>query len=206
VIWGRNPAYTNIHLIPIIQEARRRGARVALVDPIRTKTASFADLVVQPRPGTDGALALAVALLDLEAPALEIANAGLPHPIFCRDSEILPVRVEGVPLGLLESVEYESTALKLRPGDTAVFYSDGITEALNRDQEEFGRSRLRDVIQAHCAGTAVHLVERIFEAAENWAAGRPASDDRTVVVLKMGEGAGSDACSCPSCARRATPP
>ncbi len=151
-------------------------------------------------------LALAVALLDLEAPALEIANAGLPHPIFCRDSEILPVRVEGVPLGLLESVEYESTALKLRPGDTAVFYSDGITEALNRDQEEFGRSRLRDVIQAHCAGTAVHLVERIFEAAENWAAGRPASDDRTVVVLKMGEGAGSDACSCPSCARRATPP
>ncbi len=66
VIWGRNPAYTNIHLIPIIQEARRRGARVALVDPIRTKTASFADMVVQPRPGTDGALALAVAQAIIE--------------------------------------------------------------------------------------------------------------------------------------------
>ncbi|MGE5578395.1 MAG: molybdopterin-containing oxidoreductase family protein [Syntrophothermus sp.] len=73
VIWGRNPAYTNIHLIPIIQEARRRGARVALVDPVRTKTASFADLVVQPRPGTDGALALAMASVIIEDGLADLA-------------------------------------------------------------------------------------------------------------------------------------
>jgi anaerobic selenocysteine-containing dehydrogenase len=61
VIWGKNPAETNIHQTVFIDEARKAGAKVVVIDPRRTESAERADLLIQPRPGTDGALALGVA-------------------------------------------------------------------------------------------------------------------------------------------------
>ena len=61
VFWGKNPAETNVHQMVFVDQARRRGARVVVIDPRRTETAERADLLIQPRPGTDAALALAVA-------------------------------------------------------------------------------------------------------------------------------------------------
>jgi anaerobic selenocysteine-containing dehydrogenase len=60
VLWGVNPAVTGIHLVPVIQEAQRGGARLVVVDPRRTPLAKRADLHLAPRPGTDLPLALAV--------------------------------------------------------------------------------------------------------------------------------------------------
>jgi anaerobic selenocysteine-containing dehydrogenase len=60
VLWGKNAAETNVHQMPFVEKARDRGAKVVVIDPRRTETAEHADLLVQPRPGTDGALALAV--------------------------------------------------------------------------------------------------------------------------------------------------
>jgi anaerobic selenocysteine-containing dehydrogenase len=61
VLWGKNPAETNIHQMPFVQQARDAGACVVVIDPRRTETSESADLWIRPRPGTDGALALAVA-------------------------------------------------------------------------------------------------------------------------------------------------
>lgn len=61
VIWGRNPAWTNVHLVPILKEARRHGTRLVLIDPVRTATADFVDVHVAPVPGTDGWLAAGMA-------------------------------------------------------------------------------------------------------------------------------------------------
>lgn len=58
VLWGTNTIVTNLHLWPIIQRARKAGARVVVIDPLRTRTAAAADWHVRPRPGTDAALAL----------------------------------------------------------------------------------------------------------------------------------------------------
>lgn len=58
VIWGHNPASTNPHVMPFLQDAQRAGAYVVVVDPRRTTTARRADLHLRPRPATDGALAL----------------------------------------------------------------------------------------------------------------------------------------------------
>jgi anaerobic selenocysteine-containing dehydrogenase len=58
LIWGANPATTHPHYIPFIQDAKRRGARIVLIDPRRTRTAPFADQHLQIFPGTDAALAL----------------------------------------------------------------------------------------------------------------------------------------------------
>ena len=63
LFWGKNPAETNIHQMRFVEQARDRGARVVVIDPRRTQTAEAADLLVQIRPGTDGALALGLAHL-----------------------------------------------------------------------------------------------------------------------------------------------
>ncbi|QQR75636.1 MAG: molybdopterin-dependent oxidoreductase [Holophagales bacterium] len=60
VVWGKNPAETNVHQIAHLDRALGNGARLVVVDPRRTETAERADLLVQPRPGSDGALALAL--------------------------------------------------------------------------------------------------------------------------------------------------
>jgi anaerobic selenocysteine-containing dehydrogenase len=61
LLWGHNPAETNIHQWRFILDAREKGARVAVVDPRSTDSTDLADLHLQPRPGTDGALALGLA-------------------------------------------------------------------------------------------------------------------------------------------------
>ncbi|WP_376794290.1 molybdopterin-dependent oxidoreductase [Thermogemmatispora sp.] len=60
LIWGSNPASTAPHIMPFVRQAQRQGARVIVVDPVRTLTARSADLHIQPYPGTDAALALAM--------------------------------------------------------------------------------------------------------------------------------------------------
>jgi len=60
VLWGTNTIVTNLHLWPVILEARSRGAKIVVVDPIRTRTAEQADWHIQPRPGSDATLAMAM--------------------------------------------------------------------------------------------------------------------------------------------------
>lgn len=60
VLWGINASHTHINLMSLVKRARRRGAFIVCIDPYRTQTAKAADLHLQPRPGTDGALALGV--------------------------------------------------------------------------------------------------------------------------------------------------
>lgn len=130
-------------------------------------------------------VALSCAYLDLEGRTLEMANAGLTMPVFCRAGEILDVKVEGVPLGLLPDVEYETALVKLEPGDVVVFCSDGITDNLNPAREEFGRERLLELVQANYELPPTELVELIFGHVNAWAHGRAAYDDQTVVALKI---------------------
>lgn len=67
VMWGKNAAETNIHQTVFIDQALDKGARLIVIDPRRTRTAERAHLLVQPRPGTDGALALAIAHLLIQS-------------------------------------------------------------------------------------------------------------------------------------------
>jgi anaerobic selenocysteine-containing dehydrogenase len=61
VIWGKNLFVSSVHLIPVVKEAKKRGARVILIDPVHHKTATLADLFLQPRPGSDTAIAMGIA-------------------------------------------------------------------------------------------------------------------------------------------------
>ncbi|MCL5292776.1 MAG: molybdopterin-dependent oxidoreductase [Actinobacteria bacterium] len=76
IIWGRNPAATNIHQMGLIREAKSRGATVALIDPLPTETARYADYHLKPSPGTDVFLALAIgaALIEMRLVDLDFVS------------------------------------------------------------------------------------------------------------------------------------
>ncbi len=116
---------------------------------------------------------------------LQIANAGSVQPLVCRAGEVEPVHAEGFPLGLFEDVSYEEFTLSTRPGDAIVFYSDGITDALNDEEAMFGEERLISVVRQHLSGTAEALADAIFAELADFQGGTERFDDETVVVLKV---------------------
>jgi len=65
-LWGKNPFVSNVHLVPLLKDARARGARVTLIDPVRHKGATLADRALAPAPGSDVALAFAIARILLD--------------------------------------------------------------------------------------------------------------------------------------------
>jgi anaerobic selenocysteine-containing dehydrogenase len=100
LLWGHNPAETNVHQMRLILEAQEQGARVALIDPRATDTSDACDLHLKPRPGTDAALALAIARAIVDAGLhdrvyLERHATGV-EPYLERLREYSPDRVAGI--------------------------------------------------------------------------------------------------------------
>src|ERR1019366_6378039 len=114
---------------------------------------------------------------------LSMSNAGALPPIVCRESEIIKLRVEGVPLGLLDSREYEEVPFQAKTGDTIVFFSDGITDHVSLGGEEYGRGRLAKVVRGNCHREAQGIVSAVFADMDRFAT--KAFDDQTLLVLKV---------------------
>ncbi|MGH9576562.1 MAG: PP2C family protein-serine/threonine phosphatase, partial [Terriglobales bacterium] len=116
---------------------------------------------------------------------LQIANSGLPRPIHCRQGKVTVIESTGLPLGLFGDAEYEEFTLQMQPGDLIVFFSDGILDARTSDGESFGRKRLEEIVAQTCAGSAVDVVNAIFDATCEYCHDLAPFDDKTVVALKV---------------------
>ena len=126
---------------------------------------------------------LCVLLWDPATRLFVMANAGALPPMICRGSDILKVRVEGVPLGLLDSREYEEVPFQTQPGDLLVLYSDGISDHLNTAGHEYGRGRLAQVIRGNCEKTTSKVIGEIFKDLDRFAT--VAFDDQTLFVMRV---------------------
>jgi sigma-B regulation protein RsbU (phosphoserine phosphatase) len=126
---------------------------------------------------------LCVLLWDPATRQIVMANAGATPPMICRNGEILNVRVEGVPLGLLETREYEETAYQAEPGDVIVLYSDGITDHVSTAGAEYGRGRLSLIVRSHCHVPAMELIGAIYKDLDNF--NTKAFDDQTIFVMQI---------------------
>jgi sigma-B regulation protein RsbU (phosphoserine phosphatase) len=116
-------------------------------------------------------------------------NAGHNPPMIvrCLNSESRLFRLEagGPPVGLLLNSRYEQNVFTLEPGDIVVLFTDGISESMNSEDEEWGEERLIEVAK-NCDGLpAVEIMNRVMEAAQAFAAGAPQHDDMTVVALRV---------------------
>lgn len=112
-----------------------------------------------------------------------MANAGAMPPIICRNGEILKPRVEGVPLGLLDSRQYEEITFQAESGDTLLLYSDGITDHLNPAGQEFGRARLGHALRLYCKKPPAGLIGAIFHELDKF--NTAAFDDQTLFAIEV---------------------
>jgi sigma-B regulation protein RsbU (phosphoserine phosphatase) len=121
---------------------------------------------------------------------LQVANSGLPRPLYCHDGKIEVVEATGLPLGLFDDAEYDEFTFRAKPGDMFVFFSDGILDARNRAGDMFGRHRVQEIV-AKCAEVSADcVVESLFKAVAEHAAGVETFDDQTVVAIRVKGGAG----------------
>jgi sigma-B regulation protein RsbU (phosphoserine phosphatase) len=92
--------------------------------------------------------------------------------------------VNDVPLGVDAETHYEAAEHRLHVGDQIISYTDGISEAFNTAGEQFGPERLDGVLTS-CRPGAQALIEAVLRAVKDFTAGRPADDDRTLLVAKV---------------------
>ena len=121
---------------------------------------------------------------------LQVANSGLPRPIYCHKGKTQMIEVIGLPLGLFEDADYDEFTFQAEPEDLFVFFSDGILDSTNVAGELFGRTRLEKIIAEGCQNSAEALVNSIFKAVMEHARGLETFDDQTVVAIKV-KGSGS---------------
>jgi sigma-B regulation protein RsbU (phosphoserine phosphatase) len=125
-------------------------------------------------------------LLMLWSPAIRqfvMANAGSNPPLVCRNRAILKPKVEGVPLGLLDEREYEEVVFQAHRDDTMVLYSDGVTDHLSPEGQDYGRHRLSQVVLRMCDQPAEAIVAEILADLDRF--NTTPFDDQTVLVLKV---------------------
>jgi sigma-B regulation protein RsbU (phosphoserine phosphatase) len=139
-------------------------------------------------------IAMLFATYDAPSRSLTLANAGGPYPLLVRGGCVQPIRLEGVPLGLIPNTEYDETTVELTPGDVVLFASDGILESENSVQEEFGPKRLFALLSGLSQGdSAQEIAEQILAATDGHSgAGTAPHDDRTLVVLRVTDDSSAD--------------
>lgn len=129
------------------------------------------------------------AVLDGGTNELFYSNAGHNYPfLFKGGSEATRLEGGGVALGCMENVKYSEATLTMASGDILLLFSDGITEAVNKQLDQFGETRLKQVVIDHCDDTAEQMVERIIESVRRHSGESAQSDDMTAVVIKRYRG------------------
>ncbi len=117
---------------------------------------------------------------------LTYVNAGHNAPMLFRrqdGSDCARLEACGTVVGLLEEALYEQRSLTIAPGDVLVAFTDGVSEAMNEAQDEFGEERLSETVRS-CAGLPpAEIISRIMQNADAFAAGAKQNDDMTLVVL-----------------------
>jgi sigma-B regulation protein RsbU (phosphoserine phosphatase) len=126
------------------------------------------------------------AVVSLETGELTYANAGHNLPLLWRSrtGELEQLEKGGIALGVVDGARVDEHVVSLEPGDSLVFYTDGITEAFSAQDEIYGEERLRAIIQAVRDGSAQEIMDAIDGSVEDFVAGAAPSDDRTIMVLR----------------------
>ena len=129
------------------------------------------------------------AVYDPSNGKLTYANGGHNAPLVVHAdgrSDLLPL-TDGVALGLVPDMEYQEATVTLSPGDTVVLYTDGVSEAMNGDDEEFGNERLLKIFASSNPTNSEEANQAIFRAVEAFVGAAPQSDDITCLTLCRGE-------------------
>ena len=127
-------------------------------------------------------------ILDTNKNTLCYANAGQNKPlIFSPGKKPRSLRTHGLALGLKKDVSYKNDEIPINQGDRLLIYSDGISEAMNENMEEFGDEKLKEIVQNDNAASASKSIEKITAAVNLHFGDNPQNDDMTMIILKRND-------------------
>lgn len=123
----------------------------------------------------------------METSRLNYCCAGHNPPLLLRNGsdEVALLESGGYPIGLFPEAEYEDTSVSVDPGDLFAVYTDGITDALNREDEDFGEARLRRVLSRNRDRSSEEILERILASVRDFSLGVEQFDDQTAVIGRV---------------------
>lgn len=133
-------------------------------------------------------VSILMAALDVASHQVRYVNAGQSRPLLLRGSDVSVLQTPGArfPLGVMEAPIYQAADIQLNPGDSLLLYTDGVTEAMNDNEEMFGDERLKILFQ-HLAlkyTRSVDIVNALKEEIINFSGTARQHDDLTIVVVK----------------------
>lgn len=127
-----------------------------------------------------------VGLLDQPHRTLHYVNAGhVPPAVVRANGDVEYLREGGMVVGLFPSVKYERGHVTLAPGDIVVACTDGITEAMDTSDEEFGSPRLAELVARERHLSAGKIVDTVLEEVDRFSKGGTHEDDRVILVMKV---------------------
>lgn len=125
-----------------------------------------------------------MAELDLSTNTLTYVNAGHNPPVLRRGSGAIErLEAGGVPLGVLATTRYEQGKVVLHSSDLVVVFTDGVVEAENEREEEYGEARLLEVVKVMQPATAAHLLKAVISSLDAFVGATGQHDDITAMVV-----------------------
>ena len=146
---------------------------------------TFANDAILRDARTEKLLSMFVAVIDDQRRALHYINAGHVPPTIIRNNGELQLSEGGLVLGVAPDAKYTRGRVELCPGDILVAYTDGITEAMNAQEEQYGLARLVDLIRTNRSLPAAPLVQKVLTEVNQFSIGGPLADDRVVLMFKL---------------------
>jgi sigma-B regulation protein RsbU (phosphoserine phosphatase) len=126
-------------------------------------------------------------VLDLANGEFTFCNAGHNYPYLMKSGELFEVHgTHGPALGIMADVKYKTGKLKFESGDSIVLYTDGITDAENKNAQFFDKSRLEDVLRLNLSKAPVDITRKLYQEIRKFTDGEPQSDDLTIMAMKFG--------------------
>lgn len=125
-------------------------------------------------------------LLDPKWGILTFINAGHPRPLWLRakDKKIEKLSADGMALGVFEGIKLEEKSIQLDPGDLVLFYTDGISEAMDSNGNLYGDRRIQTQVSRVAQETPATILDSLQKDVANFSKGKPRADDLTALILK----------------------
>ncbi len=128
-----------------------------------------------------------IMILDCSSHTMTYVNAGHNFPYLLRpdSGNVIELEANGLPLGMVDGVQYESRQLSLGRNDVLALYTDGVTEAMDKTRQQYSEERLKDVLRNTMVKPACEIKDDILHDVRIFIGHEPPSDDLTLLVLKQ---------------------
>lgn len=158
-----------------------RGIHKTGMEPERVLSLLNQRLLLRGIPGRH--LAIQYALFDPPSGRMRVASAGMPGPLLLRGHDSRLLQIAGLPPGLFSTASYDELSLQLEPGDSLLFFTDGLSDARNIHDQDFGVEGIQEVCRRHAGESPLDLLGHLFSAIQDFTTPCKQWDDMTAAFF-----------------------